>query len=89
MKFTWNGPEGAETIYPADATFENGATQAKPLFEGWLAPGKTTLDLPEDHPQAIVWKDRGWLTPPEDKPAEKTVKSGKSAPGAAEPNGAN
>ncbi len=63
MKFMWFGPAGAQTIYRADATFENGVTTSAPLFEGWLEPGKTVLGLPDDHPQALVWKDRGWLKP--------------------------
>ncbi|WP_457798096.1 hypothetical protein [Methylocystis sp. S23] len=68
MKFIWNGPSGAETIYPADVGFENGKANKEPLFEGWLTPGKTTLDLPEDHPQALVWKARGWLKPATEEP---------------------
>jgi len=57
-KFTWHGPQHAQTIYSAP---KDGA-QPVVLFEGWLGDG-TALDLPDDHPQAAVWKARNWLKP--------------------------
>jgi len=82
MKFIWNGPAGAETVYPDGTKFTDGKADREPLFEGWLQPGKTTLDLPEDHPQAMAWKERGWLTPAKDEPPARKARGDGHSEGA-------
>ncbi|MFT4098175.1 MAG: hypothetical protein QM651_13735 [Rhodoblastus sp.] len=81
MKYVYSGPPHAAEIFPiasSEAPKEGEAPKAvEPLVSGWLVAG-AEVALPEDHPVAVAWKARRWLTPVEakeepaaDKPAEK------------------